>query len=591
MNSLRQLLFFLALSLGTAAFLLAAGSGGGNADADFDKMALDFISGYLSARPLQGVALGYHQYDGKIGDFSRLAIDAEIERLQRFQDAFGKLDGSKLSNGADIDRRILQAAIAKELFQLVDMGIFEKNPMTYASALDVNIYIKRDFKPLEDRVRDIVTIEDQAANIMTAAKTNLAPALPKPYVELAIQIANGSADFLEKDFAAALKDVKDEALMSAFRDSNQKAAAALRDFAVWLTKERLPKAIPDFALGAAKYQKMLAATELVDLPPDKLLAIGLQRLKEEQQIFANAAKIIDPKKSPIEVFKQVQNEHPKPGELTPHVAKDLDLIRQWVLDHKIVAIPSDVRATVTETPQFDRATTFASMDTPGPFEKKATQAYYYITPTEDSWSEKQKNEWLTAFNYYTADVVSIHEAYPGHYVQFLHLNASSATQVEKIFDSYAFVEGWAHYTEKMMLDEGFGSVPNPTPEQKIRAAKYRVAQADEALLRLCRLCVSIKMHTQGMSVADGAKFFQDNSYYEAKPAMSEAMRGTYDPGYLNYTLGKLQILKLRDDYKAQEGKNFSLETFHNEMLNHGAPPLRLLREILLKDSAKWGAVL
>ncbi len=596
MNSLRQLFFFLALSLGTAAPLLAAESGAKkDADADFDKMALDFISGYLSARPLQGGALGYHQYDGKIGDFSRLAIDAEIERLQRFQDEFGKLDASKLSKGADIDRRILQAAIAKELFQLVDMGIFEKNPMTYAGALDVNIYIKREFKPLEDRVRDIVTIEDQAANIMTAAKTNLALALPKPYVELAIQIANGSADFLEKDFAAALKDVKDEALMSAFRDSNQKAAAALRDFAGWLTKERLPKAIPDFALGAAKYQKMLAATELVDLPPDKLLAIGLQRLKEEQQIFANAARIIDPKKSPIDVFKQIQNEHPKPGELIPHVAKDLDLIRQWVLDHKIVAIPSDVRATVTETPQFDRATTFASMDTPGPFEKKATQAYYYITPTEDSWSEKQKNEWLTAFNDYTADVVSIHEAYPGHYVQFLHLNASSATQVEKIFDSYAFVEGWAHYTEKMMLDEGFGSVPSGStesrPTDKMRAAKYRMAQADEALLRLCRLCVSIKMHTQGMSVADGAKFFQDNSYYETKPAMSEAMRGTYDPGYLNYTLGKLQILKLRDDYKAQEGKSFSLETFHNEMLNHGAPPLRLLREILLKDSAKWGAVL
>ncbi|MEO5717034.1 MAG: DUF885 domain-containing protein, partial [Chthoniobacterales bacterium] len=497
----------------------------------------------------------------------------------------------KLSKDANIDRRVLQTAIARELFLIVEMGVFETNPMVYAGALDVNIYLKRDFKPLEDRLRDIVTIEDQAPNIMTAAKTNLAPALPKPYVELAIQIANGSADFLEKDFAAALKDVKDEALMSAFRDSNQKAAAALHDYAAWLTKERLPKATPDFALGAAKYQKMLAGTELVDLPPEKLLAIGLQRLKEEQQIFANAAKIIDPKKSPIEVFKQIQNEHPKPSELIADVAKDLDLIRQWVLDHHIVAIPSDVRATVTETPQFDRATTFASMDTPGPFEKKATQAYYYITPTEDSWSEKQKNEWLTAFNYYTADVVSIHEAYPGHYVQFLHLNDSPATQVEKIFNSYAFVEGWAHYTEKMMLDEGFGSVPNPTPEQKVRAAKYRMAQADEALLRLCRLCVSIKMHTQGMSVADGAKFFHENCYYEEKPSLAEAMRGTYDPGYLNYTLGKLQILKLRDDYKAQEGANFSLEKFHNEMLNHGAPPIRLLREILLKDQSKWGAVL
>jgi uncharacterized protein (DUF885 family) len=236
------------------------------------------------------------------------------------------------------------------------------------------------------------------------------------------------------------------------------------------------------------------------------------------------------------------------------------------------------------------------MDTPGPFEKKATQAYYYVTPVEENWTEKQKNDWLTSFNYYTTDVVSIHEAYPGHYVQFLHLSASPATQVEKIFGSYTFIEGWAHYTEKMMLDEGFGSASNPgstesLPTEKVRAAKYRMAQADEALLRLCRLCVSIKMHTQGMSVAAGAKFFHENCYYEEKPSMSEAMRGTFDPGYLNYTLGKLQILKLRDDYKAQQGDEFSLQKFHNELLNHGMPPIRLLREIMLKDQSKWDEVL
>ncbi len=584
-------LLLLAFSLGAATPARAQAAETPKSDADFDKLALDFMSGYLAARPLQGVALGFHQYDGKIRDYSRLAVDAEVERLKRFQDQLSKLDVSKLSKQADIDRRLLLTAIAGELFQIEEMGIFDKNPMTYARALDVNIYVKRDFKPLEDRVRDIVTIEDQAANIMTAGKTNLAAVLPKPYLELGIQIANGSADFLEKDLAAALKDVKDEQLVAAFQDSNKKAVASLRDFAAWLLKEKLPKATADFAIGPAKYQRMLAGTELVDLSPDKVLAIGLQRLKEEQDIFAAAARIVDPKKKPIEVFREIQNEHPKPAELVSDVAKDLDQIRQYVIDHHLVAIPSNVRATVLATPQFDRATTFASMDTPGPFEKKATQAYYYVTPVEENWTEKQKNEWLTSFNYYTTDVVSIHEAYPGHYVQFLHLNASPATQLEKIFGSYAFIEGWAHYTEKMMLDEGFGTAPNPTPEQKVRAAKYRMAQADEALLRLCRLCVSIKMHTQGMSIADGAKFFHENCYYEEKPSLSEAMRGTFDPGYLNYTLGKLQILKLRDDYKAQEGANFSLEKFHNEMLNHGAPPIRLLREILLKDESKWGAVL
>ncbi|MGH8094632.1 MAG: DUF885 domain-containing protein [Chthoniobacterales bacterium] len=591
MKSPCRSLLLIILFLGMIGPAFAAETETAKGDADFDKLALDFVGGYLAARPLRGVALGLHQFDGKIGDYSRLAIDAEIERLHRFRRLFSGIDPASLSKRGDIDRRILLAAIAGELFKIEDMGAFDKNPMTYARAIDVNIYIKRDFKPLDDRVRDIVTIEDQTSNIMTAAKTNLATVLPKPYVELAIQIANGSANFLEKDLVAAVKDLDDEQLSEAFQDSNKKSVAALRDYAAWLTKEKLPKATAGFALGTAKYQRMLAGTELVDLPPDKILALGLQRLKEEQDVFAAAAKIIDPKKKPLDVFKEIQSEHPKPGELIPEVAKDLDQIRQFVLDHHIVAIPSDVRPTVTATPQFSRATTFASMDTPGPFERKATQAYYYVTPSEDAWTDKQKDEWLSAFNHYTTDIVSIHEAYPGHYVQFLHLNASSVPKMEKVFSSYAFIEGWAHYTEQMMLDEGFGSAPNPTPEQKIQAAKYRMAQADEALLRLCRLCVSIKMHTQGMSVADAARFFHENCYYEEKPALAEAMRGTFDPGYLNYTLGKLQILKLRDDYKAQEGAKFSLEKFQNEVLDHGMPPIRLLREMMLTDKSKWDAVL
>jgi uncharacterized protein (DUF885 family) len=216
-----------------------------------------------------------------------------------------------------------------------------------------------------------------------------------------------------------------------------------------------------------------------------------------------------------------------------------------------------------------------------------------VTPVEPSWPDTQKEEWLKQFNNYTTDVISIHEAYPGHYTQFLKLNASPVSRVGKIFGSYAFVEGWAHYTEKMMLDEGFGRTPaaDGAGEDQVRAAKYRMAQLMESLLRLCRLCVSIKMHTENMSVDDATRFFMENCYYEEKPARQEALRGTYDPGYLNYTLGKLMILKLRDDYKAQEGDKFSLLKFHDQMLAHGMPQLRLLREIMLKDQAKWPEVL
>jgi len=583
----RLAIILLALSLASAVFPAQT------QDAEYEGVAEEYVKTYLVAHPLQGTALGFHEYDGKINDYSRLALDAELSRLRRFDDRLAKFDPAKLSPRQSIDLRILQAAVKRELFEMQDMSVFERNPMVYARAGDVNVYIKRNFAPLEDRVRSLVAIESQIPNILIAARTNLDEKLPKPFVELAIQIARGSADFLKKDLVAAVSSIKDEQLRVAFQAANRKAANALSDYATWLEREKLPKATLDFALGEEKFGRFLAQTELVNLPPQKVLEIGMAQLKAEQEAFAEAAKKIDPNKPAIEVFKQIQSEHPASDKLIPDISKDLDKIRKYVVSRRLVGIPSETRAKVKETPQYLRATSFASMDTPGPFEKRATEAYYYVTPTEDGWPEQEKQEWLTAFNYYTSDIVSIHEVYPGHYVQDLHLTASPASKVEKIFGSYAFIEGWAHYCEKMMIDEGFGSPSNSSPseDEVKRAAKYRMAQADEALLRLCRLCVSIKVHTQNMSIDEATKFFQDNCYYEQKPARQEAMRATFDPGYLNYTLGKLQILKLRDDYKAQQGDEFSLQKFHNELLSHGMPPFRLLREIMLKDKSKWDQVL
>src|SRR6266576_2302498 len=580
-------LILLTLSLRTAGFAAQT------EDAEYEAVAEEYIKTYLAAHPLQGTALGLHEYDGKITDYSRLALDAELSRLRRFDDRLAKFDPTKLSARQSIDLRILQAAVKRDLFEMQEMSTFERNPMVYARSADVNVYIKRNFAPLEDRVRSLVAIESQIPNILIAARTNLDEKLPKPFVELAIQIARGSADFLKKDLVAAVSGLKDEQLRVAFQAANRKAATALTDYAAWLEREKLPKATLDFALGEEKFGRFLAQTELVDLAPQKVLEIGMAQLKAEQEAFAEAAKKIDPNKPAIDVFKQIQSEHPASDKLIPDISKDLDKLRKYVVSRRLVGIPSEIRAKVKETPQYLRATSFASMDTPGPFEKRATEAYYYVTPTEEEGPEQEKQEWLTAFNYYTSDIVSIHEVYPGHYVQDLHLTASPANKVEKIFGSYAFIEGWAHYCEKMMIDEGFGGPSNSSPSEDDvkRAAKYRMAQADEALLRLCRLCVSIKVHTQNMSIDEATKFFQDNCYYEHKPARQEAVRATFDPGYLNYTLGKLQILKLRDDYKSQQGDDFSLQKFHNELLSHGMPPIRLLREIMLKDQSKWDQVL
>ena len=576
-----------------AAIVLASTSGFAlqTPDAEYEAVAEEFLKGYFAARPLLGTSMGLHEYDGKITDYSRLALDAELFRLKKFDDRLQKFELNKLSQRQSIDLRILQAGIRKEIFQREAMAIYERNPIIYARAADVNVYIKRNFSPLDDRVHSIIAIESQIPNIMIAAKTNLDPVLPKPYVELAIKIARASAEFLRKDLVVAVADLKDERQRAEFLESNRKAAAALTDYAGWLERERLPKATADFALGEEKFSRMLRETELIDLPPQRLLEIGIARLDKEQRAFAEAAQKIDPSKSAVEVFKQIQAEHPTSESLLADVNKTLESIRKFVVTRKLITIPSEIRARVKETPQYRRATSFASMDTPGAFEKRSTEAYYYVTPPENDWPPVQKDEWLTAFNFYSADVVSIHEVYPGHYVQFLRLNASQATKVEKIFGSYAFIEGWAHYCEKVMVDEGYGTVANPNEEDLKRAAKYQMAQADEAMLRLCRLCVAIKMHAQNMTVDEASKFFQDNCYYEEKPAHAEALRGTFDPGYLNYTLGKLEILKLRDDYKAQEGENFSLQKFNNELLNHGMPPIRLLREIMLKDKSKWDEVL
>ena len=563
-------------------------------DAELDLVADEYIRGYLAARPLHATALGFHEYDGRINEHTRLAIDAELARLRRFDDRLAKFDITKLGPRPAIDLRLLQAAVKKELFFIHDLGIYDHNPMTYARAIDVGVYAKRKYAPVEDRVRSIVVVENQTPNIVIAAKTNLGDVLPKPYVELAIQDARGAGEFLKKDLVEALVDLKDETLRATFLQSNRRAATALTEYAAWLEKEKLPKAIAEFAIGEEKYQRFLAETELVNLPPAKLLELGLAELKKEQDAFAEASKKIDETRPADVVFKQIQSDHPTAADLIPQVTKRLDAVKKFVVDRKLITLPGDAKLQVKETPQDRRSASFASMDTPGPFEKRANESYFYVTPPEADWTELQKEQWLTSFNYFMSDLMSIHEVYPGHYTQFLHLNASKATKAEKVFSATSFVEGWAHYTEKMMIDEGFGgAAPGATPseDEAQRAAKYRMVQAQAAMVRLCRLCVSIKMHTQGMSVDEATKFFQENCYYEEKPARTEAMRGTFDIGYGAYSLGKLQILKLRADYQAQEGEKFSLKKFHDEVLNHGMLPIRLLRELMLKDKAKWDEVL
>jgi uncharacterized protein (DUF885 family) len=555
-------------------------------DVAFEKLSEEFIDGYLAWRPQSGVSLGYHQFDGKIADYSKVSIDAEIARLKDFDTKFSEIDSASLSTKKYYDWKMLRSNIKRELFNFENLDLYTKNPMTYAGAIDVSIYIKRNFAPLEQQIKSIITIENQAPKLYEDAKANLQDSLALPHIQLAIEIAKGSASFLGNDLLVALKDVKNDSLMKAFNSANKKAIDAINGYVSFLEKEKLPKANNDYAIGKENYQKMLLYGEGITMSAEEILAIGLKELQKEQASFNAAAKIINPNKKPIDVYNDMQKEHPTAAGLIPDSKKNLEAIRQFLIDNKIVTMPSEVRVKLEETPAFARATSTASMDTPGPFETKATEAYYYITPVDSKWTPKQAEDWLAQFNFYTTDVVSVHEAYPGHYTQFLHLNASDASKIQKIFGSYAFIEGWAHYTEVMMLDAGFGNSGDP-----IKAAKYRMAQSGEALLRLCRLCVSIKTHCYGMNVEDATTFFMKNWYQGEKSSSQEALRGTYDPGYLFYTLGKLQILKLQEDYKKQEGNNYNLQKFNDAMLDNGMPPIQIMRELLLKDKTIWNKIL
>lgn len=555
-------------------------------DAAFDKLSEDYIKGYLDWRPQSGVALGLHEYDGKLSNLGKASMAAEITRLKEYDQKLSTIDSASLSTKKYYDLKILKASIKNELYNFEDLKVYSKNPMTYAGSIDVNIYIKRNFAPLEQQIKSIIAIENEAPKFYENAKANLQDSLALPHIKLAIDIAKGSASFLGTDLLLALKDVKNDSLMKAFSEANKKAIDAINDYATFLEKEKLPKANNKYAIGKENYQKMLLYGEGITMSADEILAIGMKELAKEQASFDAAAKIINPNKKPIDVYNDTQKEHPTAANLIPDSRKNLEEIRQFLLDKKIITMPSEVRVKLEETPPFARSTSTASMDTPGPFETKATEAYYYITPVYPKWTPKEQEDWLAQFNYYTTDVVSIHEAYPGHYTQFLHLNASDASKIRKIFGSYAFIEGYAHYTEKMMLDAGFGNNGDA-----VKAAKYRIAQSGDALLRLCRLVVSIKTHCYGMNVDEATKFFMDNWHQGENPSRQEAMRGTYDPGYLFYTLGKLQILKLREDYKKQEGDNYTLQKFNDAMLDNGMPPIQMLREILLQDKKSWSEIL
>jgi len=368
------------------------------------------------------------------------------------------------------------------------------------------------------------------------------------------------------------KDVKNAALLADFKRSNDGAIAALKDYLSWLQRDLLPRSKGAFAIGAENYRLKLLYDEMIDVPLPRLLKIGYAQLRKDQRAFIETARRIDPHKSPEEVLQDVEKDHPNAQELIPAAQKQLDGIRQFLIDHKIISVPGGAQAKVVETPPFARATTFASMDTPGPYEANATEAFYNITLPDPSWPKEKQEEYLQGYNYPLLSNVSVHEVWPGHYTQFLWVkNNRELSKVRKLTAAGSNAEGWAHYSEEMVLDEGFN---NDDP-------KYRLAQLVDALLRDCRYIVGIKMHTQGMTMAQAKEFFVKEGRQQGVVGEMETKRGTGDPTYLMYTLGKLEILKLRADYQRKMGSKFSLQEFHERFIKAGSPAVKIGRRELM----------
>ncbi len=538
------------------------------ASTELGTISSRYLRSLYESYPEMASYLGLHEYDGRISDPSESARRARITELEGFRESLARLDPAHLASNDLLDYELLRSNVESELYRLRDLRSFEWNPLIYQ--VDVSEYTKRSYAPLPERVRRMVSYLGQVPDYLAESFRNLRDQLPRHPVETAIEAFEGQIRYLRGDVREVVGQVEDAALLREFERACDGAASAIEDFVTRL-RERLPNSNDDFAIGSENYRKMLLFGEMVDMPLERVLEVGQRNLRENEELLAEATGRANPGGDLEETLRQLGRDHPTAEGLIPETAEMLEDIRSFLIEHDIVSVPSEVRCQVQETPPFMRWG-FAFMDSPGPFERVATEAFYYVTPVEEGWSPEEKEAWLSRFSYSTLRDVSVHEAYPGHYLHFLHLK-SAPTDASKVLTSYAFVEGWAHYCEQMMVEAGYGD------------ARLEVAQLTEALLRNCRYVVSILMHTQGMSVEEATRFFVEHGHMEELPARKEAVRGTFDPGYLNYTLGKLLILKLREDYRRERGEAFTLREFHDKLLSFGAPPVPLARRLMLTGTA------
>jgi uncharacterized protein (DUF885 family) len=523
---------------------------------------------YFPGNPTAATSAGIHKYDAQLDDYSREGVVKRIAELKKWEGEFA-------AQPASADRELVLNYIRAELLELENIRMWERNPDEYSSGITSSAFtiMSRSFAPPEERLRSLIAREQQMPQALQDARVNLKNP-PRIYTEIAIEQMPGNISFFQKDVPLAFREVKDKKLLAALRAANDAVVKALQDYEAWMKSSLLPRSDGDFRLGAENYSKKLLYEEMVDTPLDRLLEIGYADLRKNQREFADVAARIDRTKTPKQILEESERDHPAPGQLLDSFRNSLEGLRDFIIAHKIVPIPSRVLPILEETPPFARALTSASMDTPGPYENIAKEAYFNVTLPEKDWPRQRTESFMQGFNRGTILSTAIHEAYPGHYVQFLWVQQLNS-RVRKLLGANSNAEGWAHYCEQMMLDEGYAEGD----------LKMRLGQLQDALLRDARYIVGIEMHTGRRTFEQAVDFFEKEGYQTHEIAVREAKRGTSDPTYLYYTLGKLEILKLRDDYKQMKGPAFSLGEFHEEFMKQGYPPIKIVRKALLGNDS------
>jgi uncharacterized protein (DUF885 family) len=553
-------------------------------DAQYDELVDRYFDAFFKFHPTEGTAAGFHQYDSQLEDFSAAGVERERAFLKEYQQKFAAVPApSRPAAAADLE--LLRSSIAGQLLDLDNIRMWEKDPDQYSSFVSASAFtiMSRNYASQQERLRALLARERQMPQVFAAARHNLKNP-PRVYTEVALQQVPGIIGFFQKDVPAAFSEVTNPQLLSEFHSANQAVIAALTNYENFLKQDLLPVSRGDFQIGAENYRKKLLYDEMVDVPLDRLLEIGMADLRRNQQAFKETAAKINASRTPQQILQQMEKDHPAPGQLLGTFRGVLGGLKSYIVAHHIITIPSPVLPIVEETPPFARALTSASMDTPGAYETKAKEAYFNVTLPEPNWPEQRRQEFMESFNRGTVISTAVHEVYPGHYTQFLWVQ-EAPSKTRKLIFSGSNAEGWAHYCEQMMLDEGYGRTPNVPLDKDAAFLQLRLGQLQDALLRDARYIVGIKMHTGQMTFDQGVKFFVNEGYQTHAVAEMETKRGTSDPTYLVYTLGKLEIMKLREDYKKMKGSSFNLQEFHDQFMKQGAVPLKMIRKAMLGNDS------